>query len=586
MIPPANSSKQPLKLLDLSEDLLRSILYQNVERGDLKSLRLVHRGFHSTTDPLLFSKIIIKIYHYRENGISGDGRTIIGDVDADNLSTCNSPLILHQERFWLLVDNVQGVEIRYYDVFEPPVDSQGAESGVLECEENAGLEKIQILSWRLPCSGIRHLTDLSSIPPTSASLKLTSTTPTKEPLDAVLNGDFLRINYSDIQQHDTSSRIPQFSTLEFKADTLSQPPLPGDHNPPSADFILFLAGTIVPLNLQRITLKKCLETTQPTETLTLTQPFLSNLQTLNLLGLKPNGSHNILQALTENKTYVTSLTIDGYNLDIITYLTSYTNKLRSLKIVISEDEMDVWRYGDRRGPESYYPPPQRELDEFKSQLWKFAISAHAGSLKSLTFLGHFTFCEAAADTIKRCKVLTFLALRGEDACFKNLVPVIVNLPSMRIVEFEVPGDIAPPRFSGWCGTSIGRWYEDMEHLPSRIKSLGWYDEDMPNSGCRKEVRFRISAAGCWFSSKDPIPASGYWKIFKEKKSRYRRWELMEDVEVEPEGAKRKNREEASGVKAREENSEGEEKEKTGRRISNMKVAGIVNQLRSLGSKRK
>ncbi|KAF3272033.1 hypothetical protein TWF217_003850 [Orbilia oligospora] len=544
MIPPANSTKQHLKLLDLSEDLLRTIFYQNVGEEDLKSLRLVHHGFHSTVNPLLFGKIIIKIYHYEEQegpgDICGDGKTIIRSVGADNLSTCKTPSILHQQRFSLLVDNVQNVEIRYYDISESTVDAQGVEGGVLECDENNGLGKIQIFKWRLPCSGIRRLTNLSSIVPTSAFLEIASTISCNEPLDTALNNlDFLHVKYSDIEQRNALSCLPQFPMLDLEANTSTPSTLPGDYKPPNTDSILFLAGTIIPLNRRRITLNRRQETTPTTEKLNLTEPFLSNLQTLDLQGLHPSGSRRILQTLKENKIHLRSLTIDGYNLDIIDYLTSYTNKLQFLKLVIHGDETEMWEYGERL---MYRSEAQEAIDEFKSRLWKFAISAHAETLESLAFLGHFRFCEEASDTLQRCNTLNFIALRAEDECFQQIFPIIANIRSIRLVEFKFPAYVPHPSWALECGGSISHWDRRMANLQSRIENISWSKWCIKDSDSLEKVRvaFAVEESRYWSTRRGPIPASGTWKLYKERQGGRYWWKLTEDVKMKLEGVKEKD----------------------------------------------
>ncbi|KAK6356751.1 hypothetical protein TWF718_001093 [Orbilia javanica] len=514
----------PRRLLDFSDDVLRLIFLHNVGLKDLKSLRLTHPGFHSSVDPLLFKTVTIALPVYldgagiSENSGKGDQRAAWGrdfmyfpamrDLSPET-STYQISCILERRAPRFLLENTQEIILKRYDLYKGYPDGVQMQTNFSDyCEEGingleafiCGMKKLRSLTWSIPYSNITQLIDLSPVSGGIKSLSLTSTYckipkysyKAFRPFTSLTSLELFYYVSGDIKD---LSYFPNLNSLKFNALHALEADFEG-----SFDFVDFLGAQRVPFRLQTLSMpSRCASVPIPRD---LAERFLSNLHTLHLSGIMQEAkSCRLMDALIENSIGIRHLNIEGSHPDVIKYLTSYTDTLQSLEIFVQcakdnegfdNGEEDYWRYAGSRsrwGEDLL----AGKIKTFKSDVWKLAVAAHRNSLESLILADNFHFYKEDTEILSQCKVLKKMNIKGDDWVFSEIVSAASHLPSLELVEFEIPWIPRKPDMSGWCGTAQFDWHMKPKDVGSRIRAMHWLEDNIKgdNQLALGNISFRV-----------------------------------------------------------------------------------------------
>ncbi|KAK6533992.1 hypothetical protein TWF281_005333 [Arthrobotrys megalospora] len=523
------AARDPITLPNIPDDVLRLIFRRNVSSKDLKSLRLAHRGFHGSVDPLLFENAIIAAPIHLDQLLLNYSLITLNEIWSRDIRSFPRPqdpspetslyqrsCILKRQVPRVLSDNVQSIAVRRYEVFEGYPDDGKMKKSYPKYSENGikclghflcSMKKLRSLTWSIPFSNISQLVDLSPIAGRLTTLRLTSPIYGGQVLECSHRAfrDFTSLTSLDFYFYGAAeiidlNRLPHLRNLKYNIQRKIRPR--GDAAtfgaPQGIDFADFLAAQKLPFSLQTLSLAgHCTQVPIPHD---LVNTFLASLQTLHLHSITPETeSYPIIGALQENDIKIHHLNIQGCHPEIEDYLRSYTNTLQSLEIYVqcakdaegfNYDEEDAWAYSGRR------LRWQEELIEskkqaFKSNVWKSIVAAHTNSIEHLTFAENFHLFYGDAEILSQCKALKTINMKGDDEVFKNLVPAATKLPALESVEFEIPWTPRKPNMSGWCGTAQLDWHMRPKDTESRLKRMHWREEDIDVNGTWRNVSFRV-----------------------------------------------------------------------------------------------
>ncbi|KAK6509792.1 hypothetical protein TWF481_004521 [Arthrobotrys musiformis] len=523
------TARTSIRLSDLSDDVLRLIFYRNVSFDDLKSLRLAHPGFHGSVDPLLFKSISIAAPVYLELMphylYPHDLRRRIWHPEYQSFPESKDPsfkaseyqisCILERKVPAVLSDNVQDITVKRYDIFEGYPDEAKMKSAFPQYSQEGiegmeyflcSMKKLHTLTWAIPCSNISQVMNLSPLAERLKSLRLgtaqftTSAPPTQLSYKAF--NVFTSLTSLDIHYYESAdirdlSYFPNLRTLVFTFQHTPQT----DPAKRRSGFVDFLEAQRVPFSLRMLSLSAHYPSTPIPENLA--EKFLSNLDTLQLWNFTPGTKgYPIIDALRENNIRVRNLKIQGCHPDVIEYLSSYTDTLQSLEVSVQSakdaeglgeyEEEDAWGYtgSRRRWQEDII---EQKKAAFKADIWARVVSAHKNSLEHLVLGDNYRISADDKEILYQCKALKTMNIKADDWVLNTSVPLATRLPSLELLEFEIPWTLRKPNMSGWCGTATIDWHMKPKDITSRVKSMKWMETAIEvDAQTAERVCFRVS----------------------------------------------------------------------------------------------